>query len=1339
MKRLALLAAAFPALLGLAAPGEAAAQEKALVYCPAADAAGCARVVAALGGAGWQPRRAYDGTTVGGEATLDLRAPGLDLTEYRLLVVPGHSDHNQGSQQVRPYDVLRNASAKANLVRVLTGRALLYSGTPDQGTQDEAKKVGLIQRAAAWAGTGSSTGLVVLYDASTANTPYGWLPDVSGVAVARENGGGFNSVKGLSAVGAAVLTPNAASYYGSMAADRFVAPTGGSVDARSVHNNANHDNKPVLVSFRQQLTTLALAPSSATVSLGGSFAFTATLTRDGSPAQALANQTVVFRVAGIDYPRTTDASGVATLSSADLSPAPGGGTHAVQAAFAGHVGTGAGSNLAGSRAAASLTVNAQQGQTISFDPPASPAAYNSSFAVSASATSGLPVGFSVSAGSACTLAGSTVTMTSGTGACEITASQAGDAAYTAAEPVTRTVAAAKLPQAISLTGAPASSGFGTSFAVSATGGDSGNPVVLAASGACSLDGTTVTMNGGTGSCALTADQAGNANYEAAPQATKTVAAEKAAQTISFAAPASPAAFSSAFGVSPTATSGLTVDVAVSGVCSISGGTVTMTSGTGDCTVTATQAGNADYDAAAPVAHVVAASKLGQTIAFAAPASPAAYNSSFPVSPSASSGLPVALSVSGVCSLSGSTVTMTSGVGSCVVTASQAGDADYETAAPVPHTVAAKKLAQTIEFGALGGKTYGDAPFTVSASASSGLGVVFSSVTPGKCTVAGSTVTVAEAGGCTIRASQAGNDFYEEAPGVERSFEIARAPQTIDFAQPASPAVYGTSFPVSGSASSGLAVSFSVSGVCSLDGSSVTMTGGTGSCEITASQAGSVNYLPAANVARTVAAARANQTITFAAPASPAEYNTTFPVSPSASSGLAVSVGVSGVCSLSGGTITMTSGTGSCVVTAAQPGNDDYNPAAPVAHTVAAKKAAQAIDFTQPASPAVFGTSFSVAPTASSSLGVTVVATGVCSISGGTVTMTSGTGACTLTARQGGDDDYEAAADVPRTVAAAKAGQPDAVVVTGIPSAAQVFGTSFTVGASGGNGTGAYSFAAAGACTVNAATGVAQMTSGTGTCSITATRAADADYLGRTSDAATVGAAKAGAPIVLGSLVQAYSGTPRTATATTTPAGLPVVVTYSQGGSPVAGPVQIGVYAVTAAIDSPDYEGTASGFLAIYDPTAGFVTGGGWIWSPAAACRFGPCTAETVGQAHFGFNSRYQKGANKPAGNTEFQFQAGNLSFKSLDYEWLVVNGTSRAQFKGRGTINGQGSYGFLLTALDGDNFGNKRPDSFRIKIWDVATGATVYDNQMGQDETGDAATLLGDGGRGGGSIVIHSK
>jgi len=155
-------------------------------------------------------------------------------------------------------------------------------------------------------------------------------------------------------------------------------------------------------------------------------------------------------------------------------------------------------------------------------------------------------------------------------------------------------------------------------------------------------------------------------------------------------------------------------------------------------------------------------------------------------------------------------------------------------------------------------------------------------------------------------------------------------------------------------------------------------------------------------------------------------------------------------------------------------------------------------------------------------------------------------------------------------------------------------------------------------------------------------------------------------------------------------------------------------------------------VVVYDPSAGFVTGGGWINSPAGAYTANPSLS---GKASFGFVSQYKKGATTPTGETEFNFQVANFNFHSAIYQWLVVSGPL-AQYKGTGTINGSGNYNFLLTALDGDLVGGSTPDGLRMKITDPGTGNTIYDNLKSSD---DSITAHNTEALGGGSIVIHSK
>ena len=162
---------------------------------------------------------------------------------------------------------------------------------------------------------------------------------------------------------------------------------------------------------------------------------------------------------------------------------------------------------------------------------------------------------------------------------------------------------------------------------------------------------------------------------------------------------------------------------------------------------------------------------------------------------------------------------------------------------------------------------------------------------------------------------------------------------------------------------------------------------------------------------------------------------------------------------------------------------------------------------------------------------------------------------------------------------------------------------------------------------------------------------------------------------------------------------------------------------TVCVHGTDAPGNISAdeciLLAVYDPSAGFVTGGGWVNSPAGAdADYG----KAAGRANFGFVSKYHKGATTPDGNLEFQFKAGDLNFKSTSMEWLVVTGEPRAMFRGEGTINGVTVCKFQVDAWD-DSFG-VGVDAFGIKI--TACG--------GSDRYSLSATPLE-----GGSIMIHTE
>ena len=175
-----------------------------------------------------------------------------------------------------------------------------------------------------------------------------------------------------------------------------------------------------------------------------------------------------------------------------------------------------------------------------------------------------------------------------------------------------TALVAKQTQAISFTSsAPTGASVGgASYAASATGGGSGNPVTVtvdpSSSGVCTISAGVVSFTG-LGTCTLDANQAGNAAYTAAPQVQQSfaVGGGTTAQTIGFTSSAPSAASVGGATYTPVATAtstlpvALTVDPSASAVCAISGGVVSF-SGAGTCVIDANQAGNTTYSPAAQV-------------------------------------------------------------------------------------------------------------------------------------------------------------------------------------------------------------------------------------------------------------------------------------------------------------------------------------------------------------------------------------------------------------------------------------------------------------------------------------------------------------------------------------------------------------------------------------------------------------------------------------------------------------------------------------------------------------------------------------------------------------------
>ncbi len=127
----------------------------------------------------------------------------------------------------------------------------------------------------------------------------------------------------------------------------------------------------------------------------------------------------------------------------------------------------------------------------------------------------------------------------------------------------------------------------------------------------------------------------------------------------------------------------------------------------------------------------------------------------------------------VCTVSGSEVTLNSG-GVCSITANQAGDGAFPAAYPVPFTFNVLQFAQTINFTQPFDTILTAGTLTLTATATSGLPVIFVSNSPAICTVSGVKVTLVSAGVCSITAAQSGNGNYAAAPAATRTFSAVEA-------------------------------------------------------------------------------------------------------------------------------------------------------------------------------------------------------------------------------------------------------------------------------------------------------------------------------------------------------------------------------------------------------------------------------------------------------------------------------------------------------------------------------------------------------------------------------------
>ncbi|MEQ8475280.1 T9SS type A sorting domain-containing protein [Fulvivirga sp.] len=235
------------------------------------------------------------------------------------------------------------------------------------------------------------------------------------------------------------------------------------------------------------------------------------------------------------------------------------------------------------------------------------------------------------------------------------------------------------------------------------------------------------------------------------------------------------------------------------------------------------------------------------------------------------------------------------------------------------------LEQTITFNSLTDKTFGDDSFELTASASSGLNIEFTSSDDNIVSISGSLVTIVGAGTVNITTSQSGDTDFAAATGVVQSLTVNKADQTVTLDAISNKDVSDAPFEAVTSATSGLSVNLSVSGPASITGTTITLDGTEGIVTVTASQSGDDNYNSASDVEVSfeVTSSAVAQTITFNAIENQFFEAGSLTLSATASSGLEVSYElVSGPATVSGNVVSF-SDLGTVVVSANQAGNDSF--------------------------------------------------------------------------------------------------------------------------------------------------------------------------------------------------------------------------------------------------------------------------------------------------------------------------------------------------------------------------------------------------------------------------------
>ena len=385
------------------------------------------------------------------------------------------------------------------------------------------------------------------------------------------------------------------------------------------------------------------------------------------------------------------------------------------------------------------------------------------------------------------------------------------------------------------------------------------------------------------------------------------------------------------------------------VCTVNGNLVT-TVAIGTCTITPTASAGGTYASTPGTPVNITINPTNQTFTWSnlasenwVPGGTGTFSLAL-VTDSAGTQPTFSSSTTGVCTVSGTTVTMVA-AGTCTITPSEPAGGNYLATTGFAENITINAASQTINWNPPASETWttgGTGTFTLTASDSAGTTVTFASSTGTVCTVSGTTVTMLLPGTCTITATAPAGGSYLLTTGSPVNITINPGVQTITWTPPGTQTwVVGGAgtFPLgTASDSAGTTVTFasSTGTVCTVSGTNVTMlTAGT--CTITATATAGGNYAATSGSPVNITINKIAQTITItsSAPTRARSGGPTYTITATSSSGLTVAFTLDGSstgCSLAGSVVTFTAA-GTCRIDANQAGNVDYNGATQVQQVI----------------------------------------------------------------------------------------------------------------------------------------------------------------------------------------------------------------------------------------------------------------------------------------------------------------------------------------------------------------------------------------------------------------------